>query len=91
MSLQCIEFDGLLWEHVSTLNGDYENTNLLLCSDLPISVGSRGNEQSFIMRTVSDLIDVRHSGTLQTDGYTAMNSEHTYIHTYIRTYVRTSH
>ena len=86
-SLQRIESDGLLWEHVSALNGDYENTNLLLCSDLPISVGSRGNEQSFIMRTVSDLIDVRHSGTLQTDGYTAMNSEHTYIHTYVRTYI----
>ncbi len=65
---------------MSTLNGKYENTNLLLCSDLPISVGSRGNEQSFIMRTVSDLIDVRHSGTLQIDGHRAVNNEHTYIH-----------
>ena len=80
MSLQCFEFDGLVWEHVSALNGNYENTNLLLCSDLPISVGSRGNEQSFIMRTVSDLIDVRHSGTLQIDGHRVVNNEHTHIH-----------
>ena len=34
----------------------------------PISVGNRGNEQSFMATTVSDLIIVRHSGTLCTQG-----------------------
>ena len=50
----------------------------MLDADLPISVGSRGNEQSFIMRTVSDLILVKHSGTLQAEGVNN-NIVHMYI------------